>query len=101
MKRAVVFLMLAAGCVTLPHATAGDVDRARARWPGASLRSLEDGRMLYQGRCSGCHALHSPSAHTPDQWAKAIDEMADRAKLSTQEKALLLQFLSTMSQSSG
>jgi hypothetical protein len=90
-------LAVAGACVTLPQPTPSDVDRARRRWPEASLDSLSLGKHTYETRCSGCHRLYAPSAHPPEQWARAISEMAARAKLRPEEELAVLQFLVTLS----
>jgi cytochrome c5 len=90
-------LAAAGACVTMPQPTPNDVERARQRWPEASLDSLNQGKHTYETRCSGCHRLYAPSTHPPDQWAKAIAEMADRAKLRPEEQRAVLQFLVTLS----
>jgi len=96
-RLAALALLASAGCVSLPHPTERDVERVQTGWPGASLASLEAGRTLYQTRCGECHQLYAPASHTAAQWAKAIPEMAERAKLSEREQALVLAFLAAMS----
>jgi len=88
---------IVSGCVSLPHPTGADAERARSLWPGASVASLELGRTTYAARCAGCHALYSPQRHTAEEWSKALTEMAERAHLTTAEREEIEQFLSTMS----
>jgi hypothetical protein len=89
---------LAAGaCVTLPQPLPSDVERARQRWPEASLESLSLGKHTYETRCSGCHRLYAPAMHAPEQWARAISEMSARARLRPEEEQAVLQFLVTLS----
>ena len=86
------------GCVALPHPTPMDAERAKARWSGASVESLEAGRRAYVARCSGCHSLHLPQTKTPSEWPKALVEMQKEANLAPAERLLIEQFLVTMSE---
>lgn len=90
------FLLIGA-CASLPHPTPTDVSRAQEHFPTASMESLESGRAAYAARCASCHALHSPQSRSPEQWLKAIDEMEKEVRLTADEKALIAQFLVTMS----
>jgi cytochrome c5 len=85
------------GCASLPHPTPADAERARGRWPLASVASLESGRTTYAAKCASCHALYSPQKHTPQEWRKALTEMAERAHLTAAEREDIEQFLDTMS----
>src|SRR5260370_23547100 len=85
------------GCASLPLPTQADAERARSRWPLASVASLESGRTTYAARCASCHALYSPQKHTPQEWRKALTEMAERAHLTAAEREDIEQFLDTMS----
>jgi cytochrome c5 len=90
-------MAVAGACVTMPQPMPSDVERARQKWPEASLESLNLGKHTYETRCSGCHRLYAPAAHPPEEWAKAIAEMSDRAKLRPEEQQAVLQFLVTLS----
>jgi len=89
--------LLAGACASLPHPNPADVSRAQARFPTASMESLESGRSAYAARCASCHALHSPQSRSAEQWLKAIDEMEKEVRLAPNERALIAQFLVTMS----
>ncbi len=91
------FASVVLGCASLPRPTPADLTRARTRFPGASLASLEAGRRAFADNCSSCHALPRPESKSPEQWAKVIDEMSGEAKLSARTKELLAQFVLTMS----
>jgi len=88
---------IVSGCVSLPHPTNADAERARSLWPSASVASLESGRTAYAARCASCHALYPPQRHTPQEWRKALTEMAERAHLTSAEREAIEEFLVTMS----
>lgn len=90
-------VFFSAGCVGLPHPSPSDAERARGSWPTATVETLESGRKAYSARCSGCHTLFLPESHTPAEWAKALPEMEEKAKLRPGEHELIAQFLQTMS----
>lgn len=96
-RLALILFLAAAGCVALPHATPEDVSRAQQRWPEVNASVLAAGRASYVARCSGCHALHLPSEKSPDEWPRALDEMAQDAKLTPQDRELIERYLVTMS----
>src|SRR5712692_5870338 len=84
---------IVSGCVSLPHPTHADAERARSRWPSASVASLESGRTTYAARCASCHALYPPQRYTPQEWRKALTEMAERAHLTAAEREAIEEFL--------
>ncbi len=57
------------------------------------------GAELYQVKCSRCHALPSPSLHTPEEWSGTIERMAGYiaavqfVSLSEEERAATLSYL--------
>ncbi|MEK7474648.1 MAG: hypothetical protein AAB152_03340 [Candidatus Coatesbacteria bacterium] len=95
--RTVVLLALSgwlAACAgSIPRPAADQAVRAAGRSPGVTLESLSRGRALYVAKCSGCHALEAPAAHPEAFWAEHVPAMADRARLSGDEPALILRYL--------
>jgi len=53
------------------------------------------GRKLYVNHCSGCHNLYLPKRFTTNQWKKNVDEMQSRAKITDQEKQLIIEYLTS------
>ncbi len=94
---ALLFLAVSCGGGAVPHPTEAHLARARARWPDATAASLEHGRQLYVARCSGCHPLHPPGTQPAARWAEVLDQMAPRAKLSADERELVLRYLTAAS----
>ena len=87
-------LTLGAGCAaSLPRPSAATATRAQGRWPDSTFAQLEQGRSVFVQRCSGCHALPLPDSRTEAQWKKVLDEMAEEAKLTVDERVLVERFV--------
>ena len=96
MKHALVIaaMLAAAGCARRmpPRATAMDAQRT-----GIALDELEHGRKLVVSKCgSRCHQPPMPNDHTAREWPHALDEMAPRAALSTDERSAIERYLVAM-----
>lgn len=76
---------------------ARDAAWASRKWPGTTVTELDRGREVFVSRCSGCHNLPAPNVKTPDQWAAVVGEMAEGARLSMDERDLVLRYLSAAS----
>lgn len=50
-------------------------------------------RDIYGARCSSCHALHSPTEFTANQWPGILETMTQKAALSPADAALVTQYL--------
>ena len=60
---------------------------------GRTQTELETGRRIYVGICSKCHTLDSPSAYSNEKWERIVADMAEPAKISTKQQAILLTYL--------
>jgi mono/diheme cytochrome c family protein len=89
-------LALAACTKPVPTPTTIDVTRANAAGAQVTLAALERGRALYVQRCGNCHQPYQPSDYPPAAWPRHVDEMAERAKLGTDDRMLITQFLVTL-----
>jgi hypothetical protein len=75
-----------------PAATVGDADRVHVE-----LAQLQRGRELLVAKCgNSCHITPLPSQHAALEWPHALDEMAARSGLDRQQRALIEQYLVTM-----
>src|SRR4051794_4397822 len=95
------FLVLGfAACAStqVPMPSPQQTEAASHRWPGTTHEDLVAGRTIYVERCSGCHMLPLPDSKSAEAWPKVIDEMADRSKLSKDERTRVLRYLVTVSQ---
>ena len=75
------------------------VDGAHEAWAQkhwGNIR-LAEARQLYVTNCSGCHAVHSPSEHTQEEWSKLFAEMAGKAHMSAIDSTSVLAYLESYS----
>jgi hypothetical protein len=59
----------------------------------AQQTKLMEGRTLYVKHCNGCHNLYLPNHFTESMWKKNLEEMQPKAKITDEEKKLILNFL--------
>jgi hypothetical protein len=93
MMRALLLVATLAGCAGLRQPTGGDVARVQAVWPDATLEELTLGRTTYVRRCAGCHQLFLPETRSAERWARSLDEMGEKAKLTPEERRVIERFL--------
>lgn len=60
----------------------------------AGTTKFPDGKDLYVSKCTACHKAYGPELHTADEWRKILDDMGRKAKLSDDEKTIILNYLS-------
>ena len=92
-------ILLLAACATkkaTSSLTDMDASRAAAKYPGASLASLQKGKLLYEENCGNCHGLKSPTDYNEEQWGKHVKRMAPKAKIDKPTEELILQYVVTM-----
>lgn len=58
-----------------------------------NIETLKKGRALYVNNCSSCHALYLPEKYSKKEWIKSVDDMAPKAKITNEEKELILAYL--------
>jgi cytochrome c5 len=59
----------------------------------SNIEELRKGRALYVSKCSSCHTLYLPEKYNKTEWAKWVDRMAPKAKITDQEKELIQAYL--------
>jgi cytochrome c5 len=92
----ILFLAACASKKTTTSLTDSDGSRAAAKYPGASLASLQKGKLLYEENCGSCHGLKSPTDYNEEQWGKHVKRMAPKAKIDKPTEELILQYVVTM-----
>jgi cytochrome c5 len=97
----VALLLLLAACASKKATTSGaltDADgaRAAAKYSGASLATLQKGKLMYEENCGTCHSLKSTTDYNPEQWGKHVKRMATKAKIDAATETLILQYVVTM-----
>ncbi len=80
---------LLAGCVVAPSVTPAMLASAG----GVSERVLNEGREIYGGRCTHCHAPDPIEKYSLPRWREITEDMAPRSKLRPEQKAALLAYL--------
>jgi Cytochrome c len=58
-----------------------------------SAENLKKGRKLYVNNCASCHQLYMPNRYDEKQWIRNLDEMQTRAKITDNDKKLILDYL--------
>lgn len=61
----------------------------------AKQQQLLSGRKIYVDHCGSCHNLHLPKEYDAVGWKKQLDEMQAKAKISEDEKQLVLRYLTS------
>lgn len=59
-----------------------------------STTKFPEGRNLYVSKCTACHRAYEPELHTTSEWKVILDEMGIKAKLTSEEKGTILNYLS-------
>jgi mono/diheme cytochrome c family protein len=81
----------------LDHPTPQDAEWAQQEWPGTTVEELAHGRALYVDKCSGCHNLHLPAEHTPEEWKGYVAYMTADAKITPDEAKEIARYLAAVS----
>ncbi|MFN0030782.1 MAG: hypothetical protein ACKVOR_01335 [Flavobacteriales bacterium] len=98
MKKITLALMVAmAACTGSKQVamTQTDADRASAKFPGATLASLNEGKKHYEENCGKCHGLKAVTWGNERQWLEIIPPMAEKAAISEDTQLLITQYLVT------
>ncbi len=76
-------------CETGPASSKPSVGTAAA----ATGSVAPDGRKIYYGRCTSCHAADPVSNFSRSEWHRIIAEMAPKAKLSGAERSAVMSYV--------
>jgi len=60
-----------------------------------AVDSVSTGNELYAKNCVRCHKLKDPAKYTRAQWPGLVNKMQKRAKITDEQKALILSYLLT------
>lgn len=60
----------------------------------ANIEELKKGRQLYVSKCGSCHNLRLPEKFNREGWIGALEKMQPKAKITDEEKNLILDYLS-------
>ena len=59
----------------------------------AGYKELLEGREIYINKCGSCHSLIIPERYNANDWNKWVETMGPKAKMSEEEKHLVLKYL--------
>jgi len=107
MKKATIILLFAAltACtaIKLLTPTQTDADRGTQKFKGYTLVDLNQGKSLFETKCTVCHKAKNPASKSEDEWKEIVPKMAARSKnrgkgeIDAQSQELILKYLITMS----
>ena len=60
---------------------------------GATADTLEEGRRIFIGACTTCHAASPVAKYSTSEWSAIVSTMAPRTKLKPSREAALLAYL--------
>lgn len=82
-----------AGCASVDNVAPPVTPALLAHASGASANILQEGREIFFGVCTTCHAPDPIGSLTLADWRSAVADMADRSRLSPSRKAALLSYI--------
>ncbi len=59
----------------------------------AGTTKFPEGKDLYLAKCTACHRAYERELYNNAQWKKLLDDMGGKAKLSSEEKITILNYL--------
>ena len=68
-------------------------NQADSQKTGLPVDTLVMGRKLYVRNCGSCHNLYKAEQYTKSEWYKIMPVMQTKAKCSSQDKKLILNYL--------
>ncbi len=103
-KKLIIFLavLLPSCAAKLMPPAESDLARVAAKYPGVTLANLQDGKRLYETKCTQCHGAKKPSSQTVEGWQKIVPGMAEEAKkkgkqeITAGDQDLILKYLIAM-----
>jgi hypothetical protein len=91
------FIFLLAACsASLLLPTEQDLTHFPGGKDSVDLASIQQGYKLYVNKCSNCHYLYRPITYSAAKWKMQVEEMAVKAKITDEQKELILNYILTM-----
>ncbi len=101
---AFVVLLSACGATKLVTPSSADAERGSQKFPGLTIGSLNEGKMLFEQNCGKCHGLKDPTKRDEEKWnsvvprmVKKVNKKAGKEEIDGREQQMILQYLITMS----
>ncbi len=66
---------------------------AQKRWDGTVQSDLDEGRIVFTGKCTKCHEAPTIVTRSEKKWLHEIDDMSPRANLTPEEKSKLTKYI--------
>jgi cytochrome c5 len=70
-----------------------ELEIAQKRWTGTTTADLNEGKNIFDTKCTRCHGAKNIVTRSEESWNKAIDKMAPKAKLTAEEKDKLTRYI--------
>jgi hypothetical protein len=58
----------------------------KGKFPGLTMEELKKGHTVFYTSCTKCHGAKDIPSRSEEQWAGALDQMAPKAELTSEEK---------------
>ena len=98
-----VAVLSACTAVKLAIPSQEDANRGSQLFAGFGLTELNQGKALFETKCTVCHGLKDPTSKTPEKWKNLVDEMTKKANkkagkvvITAQEQDLIGKYVLTM-----
>ena len=97
-----VFLLAACTATKLLQPSQADVDRGAQKFPGYTLTDINQGKSLYESKCTACHGAKNPASKTEVKWREIVPKMAAKSlkngkgEIDLKAQDLILKYLITM-----
>lgn len=98
MKKNILFglAIILAGCaasnIALSDTENASYKYGKAKFKGYSKEMFMQGKTIVNNSCTRCHKLKNPANFTEEQLNKIIPKMAEKAKISKEDEALVLKY---------
>jgi cytochrome c len=81
-KNVIIFsvMVLAACSPKVYKLSEDDATRGGIKFPGLTLAELNEGKALYETKCTTCHAAKRPGSKNEQEWRKIVPSMAEASK---------------------
>ena len=79
-----------------------DLEVGQKLYPGLTQTELNDGKNLYESKCSACHAAKAAKSKSPNEWKEIVPKMSAFSNkkgktITAEEENLILKYVVTLS----
>jgi cytochrome c5 len=98
MKKIITIVLVSLVVFACSHKTTSTVTKTETivKTESATVSNAQylEGKTVYEAKCGRCHKLYKPERGNMTQWTKWIDRMAPKAKLTDEEKQMVIRYVS-------